>query len=391
MPDKPVTYYNRPLDSLLGTTIQTDFSKELTLDHESEVPLTALLERLRSEPAETVEFKFAIGRFVPRVSTITANVPETGVGNDATWPVADPEYFVEGDIIECPSANVNTTHTEQVRVVSKSGSDLTVRPYNPAVFGVAAVSANATVRRIAVAMREKSSGRPSRQTVPTVYTQYCQSFEHYYDVTRIQEANRQYIAMTERARLQEEARKDHALDHEYAYFFAKKAKDTSFGDPVYQMDGLIAQIKSHLLEYSASNPLTLDALYDFMTKVHNPQYTGGMKRLVFASGDLLGEINKLANDAIRITTKESTFGPNITVLQFAGREWEFVEAPVLSEARPGWGVVTHPRFMKKRPLINTIFEMNVQNRIDKFIKDGFYSVDAIEVRLEEVFGLIKKT
>lgn len=388
-PDKPVTYYNRPLDSTAGTTIDIDFSSDLTLDHESEVPLLALTSKLKGEKTETVEFKFAIGRFAPRKSTANGAVSAVAATNSTTLNVATSTgvYFLEHDVIEVPDTNVDATHSNQLYVVSVSSDALTVRAYDQANYGVCAIDDGAIVTVLFNAMKEGSSGRSSRQTVPTVYTQYCNSFEDYFDITRIEEANRHYTG-PERSRLREEARKKHALDHEYAYWFSKKVKDvTTTGKPRYQMDGVIEQIKTNVLGYGAT--LQDTQLFDFMTQIHSPMYSGGMKRMVFASASIMGMINKMVTNAIRITPKETSWGPMISQMNFAGYTWEFIQTPTLSNARDGWAVVVHPSYLKRRVLIPTTYEMNVQNNIDKFSKDGFYSVDAVEVRMEELFGVIK--
>jgi len=386
--DVPIVYYDRPIDSTAGTVINVDFSADLTLQHESEVPLITLLSKLKTARTQTNEFKFAVGRFAPRTSAAAAAVLAGAIGATAALTVTAGHgvYFVAGDVIETPEDNNDATHTNQLYIQSIAGDVLTVRAYDPATFGVAAIDLAAVVRRISSGMIEGSSGRASSQTVPTVYNQFCQSFEDYFDVTRVQAENRNYTG-PERTRLREEARKKHAVDMEYAAFFAKKVKDTTTpGKPRYQMDGLLAQIVTNKLAYGAA--LADTELYDFMTDVHNPRYSGGNKRMVLSSGDLLGSVNKLATSAIRITTRDTTWGPNITEVQFAGKIWQLIETPALSEARPGWGAVVHPSYMRKRDLIPTMYEMNVQNPIDKFYKDGFYSVWAFEGRLEEVFGLI---
>jgi hypothetical protein len=393
MATSPVVYYNRPLDSTAGTTINIDFSSDLTKDFESEVPLLTLLSRLKSKPALTNEFKFAVGRRAPRTSVTTGVTSAGTAGAAATILMSSyTEYFTPGDVIEVSGAGISTptaTYTYQLYVSAVTAStSLTVYPADP-TLAVGAIPTGATVRRIAPGMIEGSSGTNSSQTVPTVYSQYCQSFEHYFDVTRIQAQNRQYTE-PERSRLREETRQKHALDQEYAYFFSHKVKDTTVigtgGHPRYQMSGAFEQISSNVLEYGAD--LSDDELYNFMTKVHSPMYSAGMKRLVLASGTLLADINKLATEAIRITTEDSTWGPNITRVHFAGRIWDFVEAPTLSEARDGWGLVVHPMYMRRRPLIETEYEMNVQVPKSKFYQDGFYTVSAIELRLEEVFGII---
>lgn len=389
MADKPTVYYNRPMDATLTGTQEIDFSRDLTLDHESEVPLLTLVSKLRSEATETNQFKFAIGRFAPRTSTVSGAVNATTAPTAATVNVATGTgvYFVENDVVEFPDSTEDATHTFQGVVTAVSSDQLTVQPYKPATYGMAAIADGATIRKLYSSMKDGSSGRSSQQTIPTVYTQYCNSFEDYFDVTRIQAQNRQYTG-PERTRLREEARKKHALDHEYAYFLSRIAADTTTtGHARYHMDGLNAQISSNSLTYGAT--LTPDSLFDFMTSVHNPMYSGGVKRMVLASGDLMGQINKLAISSIRIVPKATSWGPMISEMAFAGKIWEFVEAPVLSEARPGWGFVIQPAFLKKRVMFPTRYEMNVQNPIDKFYKDGFYSVDAIEVRLEEIFGRMK--
>ena len=393
MADVPVVYYNRPLDSTAGTTINIDFSSELTRDYESEVPLLTLLNKLKSKAALTNEFKFAIGRRAPRTAVTTGTTSAGSAGIVGTITMSDDtEYFVPGDLIEITGAGVvapDASHTLQLYVSAVTADvSLTVYPADP-TLGISAIPTGATVRRLGPAMIEGSSGTYSSQTVPMVYTQYCQSFEHYFDVTRIQAQNRQYTE-PERSRLREEARQKHALDQEYSYFFSHLVKDTTItgtgGHPRYQMSGAFEQISTNVLEYGAD--LSDDELYNFMTNVHSPMYSAGMKRLVLASGDLLASVNKLATEAIRISTEDSTWGPNITRVQFAGRIWDFVEAPTLSEARTGWGLVVHPMYMRRRPLIETEYEMNVQVPISKYFRDGFYTVSALELRLEEVFGIL---
>jgi hypothetical protein len=380
----PVTYYNRPIESTIGTTIKVDFSKDLILDHEQEAPLTTLLNKLKDEKTTTNSFKFAEGRMAPRYSTANGAVGASAVGATATWTVVHGEYFVPGDVIECSDANNDATHTNQGYITAVSTNDLTVRPYDPATYGLCAVNDGDTIFRVGSAMVESSTGRNSSQTVPSVRTQYCTSFEDYYDVSMIQAENAQYTH-PERVRLREECRKKHIIDHETTAWFSKIVLDTTTtGKPRYQLSGFREQISTNVLHYQAA--LSDIELFDFMVGVHNPAYSAGNKRMVFSSGDFLSSINKLALSGLRITPKESSWGVMITEVAFAGKVWEFIEAPMLSQYRAGQAAVTHPRYIKKRTLIPTRFEMNVQNPKDKFYSDGFYSVDSFELKLEEVSG-----
>ena len=394
--DVPVVTTGRPIDTNTQTTMNVDFSSDLTLDHESEAPLLTLLNKLKDETVLTHEFKFAIGRFVPRTATISAGTAAGSVAAAVNITLSDfGEYFLPGDVVEVASDHDDATHTSQLIVTEVSGDVLTVKGYDPATYGVAQTDTSDTIRVIGSGMKEGSNGRGSRQTVPTVYTNYTTSFEDYFDVTRLADADRQYTG-PERSRLREEVRKKHAVDGEYSLHLSKKIKDVTSGGtgggatnkPRYQMDGLLPQISTvNSLTYGAA--LADTELYAFMTTIHNPMYSGGMKRMVLASGQLMSEVNLMASAAIRITTRETTWGPNITEVQFAGKTWQFIEAPALSDARSGYGEVIHPAYLKKRTLKSTVYEMNVQNNIDKFIKDGFYSVFSLECRLAEIMGVIK--
>lgn len=395
MADVPVVTTGRPLDTTAGTTINIDFSSDLTLDHESEAPLITLLSKLKDEQVLTHEFKFAIGRFVPRTATISAGTVAGAVGAAVDITLTDfGEYFLPGDVVEVASDHDDATHTSQLIVIEVSGDVLTVKAYDPATYGVCTTDTSDTIRVLGSAMKEGSSGRASRQTVPTVYQNYVESFEDYFDITRLQDKNRQYTD-PERTRLREEVRKKHVIDQEFATLLHKKVKDITSGGSGggaanrarYQMDGLLPQLTVNSLSYGAS--LADTELFGFMTTIHNPMYSGGMKRMVLASGDLLKEINLMASAAIRITTRDTTWGPTISEVQFAGKTWQFVETPSLTDARPGYGLVIHPGYLKRRTFTSTMYEMNVQNNIDKFIKDGFYSVNSLEVRLAEIMGVIK--
>lgn len=387
MADTPTIYTNKPITTTYATTNAVDFSADLTLDHETEIPLLVLLGKLKSAKATEKEYKFAVGRFAARTTTVDGDVAATAVGVSATITVTDGSIFNAGDVVEVPDTNNDATHTNQFYLTGVSTNDLTARPYKPGTYGCAAITDGVTIRKLFSATEESGDGRYSHQTVPTVYTQFIQIFEDYFSVGNIENVVRTYT-MPEAARLREEARKKHAVDQETAYWLALGVEDTSTsGKTRRQMYGVDSQITSNVLTYG--DVLDKSEIFGFITDVHNPAYSGGTKRLVFSSGDLLAQINNLATDSIRISTRESKWGPDITDVQFAGKVWSFVETPVLSEARPGWGFVLQPTFLKRRVLIPTTYRMNVQTPKANYQEHGFISANSVELRLEEVMGKIK--
>jgi len=384
--DVASVFYNVAANSSQQTTMEIDFSRELTLQYESETVLITLLNRIQSQPTATHVFKFAVDRQPPRVSTATA-VAASNVGATQALIVADGEYFVEGDMIEVPDTNNDGTHTNQLYVVSKSGDTLTVRAYDPATYGCTAVDEGAVVTRISTATPEGGDGVSPSGSLPNVYEQYVQQFEDYFRVTNIQEKNRQYTG-PERSRLRNLKRHKHAIDQEWAAIYARKVQDsTSTNSPRRQMGGLLQQLTTNVLTYGAS--LDSDELGGFMTDIHAPRYSGGQKRMVLASADLMTQVQKLAMSGLRYSSKDTTWGPRIMETQWGDKVWEWIESPALTAHSPGEGLVIHPRFIKKRPFLNTTYKMNVQNPKSLAVEDGFVSVWGFEVRLEEAMGRIK--
>jgi len=388
MADVPVVIpKNTPLTTVYATTNAVDFSADLTEDHESEVPLLALVNRLRSEKATEKEYKFAVSRFMPRTSLVNGAVAATAVGYSATITVVEGGYFNAGDVVEVPDVNDDSTHTSQLYLTTVSTNTLTARPYKPGTYGCSAIADGATIRVLFSATEESSEGRYSHLTVPTVYTQFIQIFEDYFSVGNIQQASKQYTT-PEAVRGREEKRKKHAVDQETAFYLALGVEDTSTtGKPRRQMYGLKSQLTSNVFPYG--DVLEKTELWKAMTQIHNPAYSGGNKRLVIASGDLLAQANDFASDTLQTTTRESTWGPDITDFQFAGKVWSFVEAPILSAARPGWGFILQPMFLKKRVLIPTTYRMNVQSPKSNYNEHGFITAMALESRLEEAMGYFK--
>ena len=157
MPDTPTVYQNRPLDSTLTGTLNIDFSSELTLDHESEVPLLTMLNKLKSEKTATNEFKFAIGRFAPRTSLVDGNVGVINTPSSGTVNVTAGTgvYFLAGDIVEFSGVTEDASHKNLAIITTVATDALTVYGYRynaTTAYGVPAIATGSTIRRISSAM-----------------------------------------------------------------------------------------------------------------------------------------------------------------------------------------------------------------------------------------------
>lgn len=391
MADVPATYVS-PIVSTQGTTNKVDFSKDLPMDYEDAFPFTVLTTRMRDEKANNIEFKYAVGRQAPRFSPTTSSTAQGAVNATATINVANGEYFVAGDTIETPDTYNDSTHTNQLYVVSVSGDALTVQAYDKTTYGVAAVDSGANVRRIASAFPEKNTGATGQQTEPTVYTGYCQELINGFELTDTQSNIWQYTH-PERTRLREEARLKHLQDLETSFFLQKGIKDESVtNSPRYQMSGITSLVTSNIFYYGAE--MDKNELYSYMQTIHAPAYAAGKTRLVFSSAGFLANINKLVDNkdqsSIRITPADKTWGPNITRMQFAGWTWDFVDTPVLTANRDGWAVVTVPRYIKKRTFFPTTYEMDIRTPGYSYFSDRFKTVCGLQLSgPEETFAIIR--
>lgn len=384
--DVPTVRRSGTLSTDTGLT-EIDFSRELTMDYESEAVLLTLLGQIQSKKTKTHKFMFAVDRQAPRLDLVNGAVVAGAVGAEVSVIVDHGTYFNDGDVIEVPDTYNDATHTNQLYVRSVSSNTLTCVAFDPATYGVCTIDDDVEIRRLTTATVEGGEGTTAKSILPNIYTQYVHKFEDYYRLTDIKEEDQQYTG-PERTRLRENFRKKHVIDQEVAAFISKPVEDLSTATtPRRQMGGLESIITSNILNYGAT--LGDDELYDFMTLIHNPAYSAGSRRLVLASGDLLGSIQKLAKSGLRITPKDTTWGPSINVVHFAGKVWEFAEAPILSQYRPGWGVVIHPRFIRKRTFIPTKLRLNVQSNKATYIEDGWVSYWGLEVRMEESMGWIR--
>ena len=388
MADVPVVYTNdASITSVNGTTIDVDFSSKLIRDYEDITSLLTFVTKIGDEPVLTNEFGYFTDRRLPRTTTLSAASAAGTAGSLVTLSVVDSDYFIQYDQIEISGATDDgTTYTSQAWIVSSASNSITCRP-TEATLAIGPAASGSTVRKIASDMSENGSGRYAIQTVPTKYNLYTQTFENYYKVSWIQDKNRQYTD-PERSRLREDARREHAFDIDYAMMISELGKDamTDATLPKRTMLGLMNSFKTNKQAYGQT--LTLPTLFNFMRQVHAPQYAGGKTRMVWASADLIAQVNMLANNSLRTSTKDSTWGPAVTQVQFGNWTWNFVESWSLSDARPGYGIVVAPQHLKRRSFTNTIFQMNVQNPIDKFYKDGFYTVTSIQNSLEEAGGIL---
>ena len=385
---------NAQVGSYGATTLKPDYSKVLTTDYDNEVPFTAFMGQIPSEKATGSKFNFFVGRRIPRSTTNNGGTGEGATAGAAvTINVAanTGAYFSNGDMIYAPSSTESTTRTNRYIVISISTDALTCRPNDLTKYAAAQTTGD-TLYRFSASMKEGSEGRSAIQTVPTLYTQYIQTFEDYGRVNDQTEFSDTWIQEKEVARITREKRFEHIQNREGAYFLSTLGEDrTVVGadiTPRYTQAGLFSLIKTNTYTYGSA--MSQSGLYNFMAAVHKPAHSHGNVRYVFASIGAMNQFNKLFTSALRIQPAQGQmeWRVNFQQIDYLGFTWKFILTPTLSTFYDGAAVVVSPSLVGKKTLIPTEFRPNVQIAKANYREFGWRTSDAVKLALEEANGLI---
>lgn len=376
-----------------GGRIDVDYRAQLVLNRESAAPFTSLMLNINTDSVVTNTFGAFEDRPNPKKGTISGAVAVGGGANIAVTVnlVADHgDRFKKGDIVIGKLAVAADATQTTVGIVTAVSSDaLTVKPADPALI-FAPLTDGDVLQIWGNSFAGGADASDPLATVPAKLTFYTQIFKDSYQVDKTQANNRLYGA-PERDRLRAATEIAHLIEIEKAMLNGLGIQDTTNQtSPRGMIKGVIRQFTSNVLPYGAT--LTKAKLFHFMTTLHAPKYATDGKmshRLCIVSADILEAINNIAEAVHQVTTIVTEYGVDITKMIYAGRTWDFVEDPVLSDLLPGYGVVFHPRYVKLREFRPTRLEANIQLPGYDCFKDQFLSELGLEITLEELGGVLK--
>jgi len=397
MPQTPTVVYNQNFSTSAGTggpRINIDYRMQLIQQRESAAPFLALMLHINSEGTQTYQFNNFETRPNPKKAIVNASGTAAGtVANTVQITLAtasNATFFNINNIVIAKTAVAGSGQTVVgiVTALDTTNGYVTVKPNDP-TKAFAAVPGGDELQVWGNSQPQGATSANPTGTQPKLNTFYTQIFKDSYQVNRTQANNRLYGA-PERDRLRSEREIDHLMDIERALLRGDGIVDTSyFSDPRTTLSGLLNQIQSNVLSYGAN--LTTQALFNFMTTVHAPKYAPDGKqsrRMVLASADVMAAINNIALATRRELQVATVFGVDVSKLVWAGRTWDFIEHPILSDVLPGWAVVFHPRYVKLREFRPTRLEANIQANDADYYKDQFLTELGLEVQLEELHGVM---
>jgi hypothetical protein len=391
----PTMVYDQNFSDSTGTggqRVWIDYRMQLIRQRESAAPFLSLMLNINSEPTLTHEFRAFETRPNPKKAAVSGLVAQAGTNNGTvTVNVATGKgsIFNVGDIvIGNTTLGVGGTSTNVGIITAISTDALTVRG-NDTALKYAGLADGEILQVWGNSFAQGTLSAKPSMTKPNMLAFYTQIFKNSYKVTKTHANNRLY-GSPERDRLRAEKEIEHMIEIEKALLRGDGILDTTnASDPRTTMKGLINQISSNVLPTGGT--LTPTMLFDFMTQVHKPKYAtdGKMsRRLVICSADILNNINTIANANRRTLDVVTSYGMDVSKMVWAGRTWDFIEDPVLSDFLPGYAIIVHPRYVKLREFRPTVLEANIQAPDEDAYKDQFFTELGLEVQLEELHGLI---
>ena len=395
MATQPTVIYNAALNTGSGSSgprINIDYRTQLIRQRESAAPFISLMLNINSEGTKTHIFKTFQTRPNPKKGTLTLAVAQgstAGATVSLVMTAGQGSRFNIGDIVrgQYSSGNGGTGITLEGLVTGITTDTLTVQPNDPTLT-IAAFNAGDTIQIWGNSYMQGSLSANPSATIPELKTFYTGIFKQDYRVDKTLENDRLYGA-PERDRVRGEKEIETLIEMEKQAIYGTGVLDTTGTSPRTTMTGLLNQIQTNVLSYGST--LTGDSLFDFMTAVHAPKYAtdGKMsRRMVLASADVLSQINKIALSNQRTLDMTTVYGCDVSKLVWAGRTWDFIEDPILSDFLPGWAIVFHPRYVKLREFRPTRLEANIQPNNADYIEDQFLTEIGVETQLEELHGVM---
>lgn len=313
-------------------------------------PLLALSAGMQSKDAvDTIVHWFEENHLSGRIN-VTNNA---GVG--PTWVLDDPSQVIPGLIYLVESTG------ELVYIESITGDTATVYrglgDTNPT--SIDGSSTPVPVQRIATAF-EEGSGRPvAMANLGFPRFNYMQNFRNAWDVTGTTRAVEYHIENPV-AKNKRDAALFHAEDMERAIHFGRKTIGTQNGKPFRLMDGIRAQIVTHVQAQAAS--VTWDDLDSFLRGIFETNIKGKPnERIALCGNSVIQVLNKIArlDGQIELTPGETEFGLKIVKWLTPYGDITLLTHPLYNE-NPTWTkdlLVLHPGAMRTRWLRRT-FEDN---------------------------------
>jgi hypothetical protein len=372
-----------------GPRVNIDYRLQLVRQRESAAPFLSLMLNINSEPTLTHQFRMFETRPNPKKALTTTD--EAG-GATGTWDMATGKgsYFQIGDILRPAGISAGAGETLEAIVTSITDDAVTwkANTNTASALTVVAVPTGTMIQVWGYSAAQGGLSAKPNASVPALKSFYTQIFEHSYKVTKTHANNRLYGA-PERDRLRSEKEIEHIIEIEKALLQSNGILDTSGSEPRTTLTGLMNQITSNVC--NTGGTLTSDLLFDFMTDVHKMKYAtdGKMsRRLVIASSSVMSDINAIALKTRQSLEVVNVFGVDVSKMVWAGRTWDFVEDPILSDFLDGTAIVLQPRYVKLREFRPTVLEANIQPNDADYFLDQFKTELGLEVQLEELHGLI---
>lgn len=359
--------------------------------------LFGLMSRLKSEPAENVDFHWWERDPVRRVfisnaafdNAVTVLSWDDGSAN-SVWQLLTANCILENDRTG-ERVRVTVTPTSASVTVATRGTTVGTAGTDTAA---AAVNDNDTWTLITMAQDEGADPVRASYQQPDDFLNYCQTFNKAVTLTNAYKAG---VLRTDiDGPLQQQraySLEAIANDIEFAYFLGGKGYETGTNGNIYYTGGIkcaidTAGLTANVLNGNGTAGVTLDA---FKTWLMSFMQSGSDVKLIFAGPTAFAALSNYANSAsagFRIMNNESVFGMNITTILTPFGEVSLAMHPLFKNASnyTDWMFALDLQLLTQKVYEPLFLETNIQTPGQASYKEQFRAMLGLKQQFPEAFG-----
>lgn len=357
----------------------------LLLYPNSQMPLTALMSKLKVENTDDPEFKI----FEKGLPTMRALVNGSQTSGDTTIEIKNnlANIFKKGHaVINCRTLEVfwvtsDPSLTTEITVARGKGSS-------------AAAMNDDDVLQIVGSHHKEGAPVPSAISFdPSVVANYTQIFRTALNITGTARAMRLRTG-AHLLELQRESLEIHGMEREMAYIFGTGVEDTSGEQPERTTKGFLTLVTTNVKDFADS--VDVDAWEAHLEDVFED---GSNEKLLLAGNRLITVINKVGriHGEVQMTPKSDSYGMSLMTYITPYGTLQIRQHPMLSKNTvfQDWGIVVDTQYVVDRPLVgngvnrDTQYLENRQNAGDDATKDEWLTESGLELEHESVHSVMK--
>jgi|GEM_PF-5448188 hypothetical protein len=396
--DGPIYAYNQLMTGVIKDRVNFDAHTEIYKDRTDIGFITKLLRDTQKENTTTSIGNYWEQRSRKRTMKAAAASNAGTAGSAVTLKLSPTDAAaLTANMTLTLRVALTTDQTNDVVVQSVTGGDVVVKPNDPTKI-VPAVAKDSYINQRGSTYGQGTTSNPKPTMVlPKKYRFVTQIFKNNYALSRTAKMERMY-GEDERARNRIEAEHDHLEDIEWSFLFNEQEvlQEATVDSNIQRgtFPGIFRMFKDksgNWLNYSGD--FNFEDFRQLVTKniFQSKRIDGQQKTRVSlinaAMNDMLWQFNE--DRLVIMSDASDVFGVDgVMRCKFANGTLFVFEHPLVSEYyndKPFCSFL-HMRYIVERPMLQTLFQANIQNANADGIEDQYITETGLYVALPELGG-----